>query len=358
MTARDNFPWLLAAIAMLFAGTFAGLTRIGWRIPVISPQLIAQHGPLMITGFLGTLITLERGVALRKRPALLGAVFFAFGGILTVLEAPGDGGKYLTVLGSLVLVVIFMYILQQHSAAYTRVMAAGAVFLLIGSAIWLTGRPVLIAVPWWMAFLILTIAGERLELGRLVALRPSSRRTFNIWITIYGSSVLLSYFFMDVGLRIMGLGMAALALWHLRFDVARKTVRKPGLTRFIAVCMLSGYVWLLLGGILYMAFGRELGGLRYDAQLHAVFLGFVFSMIFGHAPIIFPAILGKEIQFNRFFYAHYGLLQFSLLVRIAGDLLLQPVLRQWGGMLNGIALLFFLVNTVVAILFIPARRSQ
>jgi len=35
----------------------------------------------------------------------------------------------------------------------------------------------------------------------------------------------------------------------------------------------------------------------YDAFLHAVLLGFVFAMIFGHAPIIFPAVLGIRIPF-------------------------------------------------------------
>jgi hypothetical protein len=28
------------------------------------------------------------------------------------------------------------------------------------------------------------------------------------------------------------------------FDIARRTVRQSGVTRFIAVCLLSGYVWL------------------------------------------------------------------------------------------------------------------
>ena len=354
MNARDNVPWLAAAILMLVTGTFAGLVRIGWRIPAVSPGIVFEHGPLMITGFLGTLITLERGVALRKRSAMLGAVFFAIGGVLAAFEISATASRVMVLLGSISLVAIFVMILRQHNAAHTRVMAAGAGFLLIGSLVWLSGRPVLSAVPWWMAFLVLTIAGERLELGRLLALSPRSKQVFNIAVLVYGGGVLLGYYFLDAGLRLMGGGMVGLAIWHLRYDIARKTIRKPGLTRFIAVCMLSGYAWLLLGGLLYIGFGLEMGGLYYDAQLHSVFLGFVFSMIFGHAPIIFPAILGREIRFHWRFYGHYAFLQASLFVRLAGDLLLQPDLRRWGGMLNGIALLFFLLNTVAALL--PGRK--
>ena len=65
-----------------------------------------------------------------------------------------------------------------------------------------------------------------------------------------------------------------------------------GLTRFIAVC-LSGYVWLGVGGVLTWYFAGILAGPYYDAMLHTVFVGFVFAMIFGHAPIILPAILSR-----------------------------------------------------------------
>ena len=54
---------LLAALALL-AGLWAGLLRLGWQLPPLSLRLPAQHGPLMVTGFPGTLISPERAVAL------------------------------------------------------------------------------------------------------------------------------------------------------------------------------------------------------------------------------------------------------------------------------------------------------
>ena len=61
-------------------------------------------------------------------------------------------------------------------------------------------------------------------------------------------------------------------------------------------------------------------GPTYDAMLHTIFLGFVFSMIFAHAPIILPTITGLALPFQNIFYLHAALLHLSLMLRVAGDL--------------------------------------
>jgi branched-subunit amino acid permease len=86
-------------------------------------------------------------------------------------------------------------------------------------------------------------------------------------------------------------------------------------------------------------------GRPYDALLHALFVGFIFSMIFGHAPIIVPAVMGIHIAYRPAFYAHLGLLHVSLTLRVFGDLALWLPGRQWGGLLNALAILLFLANT-------------
>jgi hypothetical protein len=68
-------------------------------------------------------------------------------------------------------------------------------------------------------------------------------------------------------------------------------------------------------------------------------------MIFGHAPMIFPAVLERTIAYGLHFYSHVILLHTSLALRVAADLAGWADLRRWGGMLNGIALLRFLVIT-------------
>lgn len=76
-----------------------------------------------------------------------------------------------------------------------------------------------------------------------------------------------------------------------------------------------------------------MAGSIYDALLHTIFLGFVFSMIFGHAPVIVPAVLGTQVPYTALFYTHLTLLHLSLVMRVMGDLLLWMPLRRWGGLL-------------------------
>lgn len=144
--------------------------------------------------------------------------------------------------------------------------------------------------------------------------------------------------------------MLALSLWFLKNDLATRNIRHPNpLTRYIAVCLCSGFIWLGISGALQLYFGALYAGPFYDAVLHAVFVGFVISMIFGHAPIIFPAILGVPIHFHKAFYGHFILLHLSLLTRILGDLTGQMEIRRLGGLFNEIAIVLFLGMTVFSI---------
>ncbi len=113
--------------------------------------------------------------------------------------------------------------------------------------------------------------------------------------------------------------------------------------RFVAVCLLSGYVWLGVGGVIGLFYGYTYAGPTYDAFLHTVFVGFTFSMIFGHSAIIFPAILMLPVKYSTKFYYPLALLHISLVMRIVGDLALLHQIRLWGSMLNAIAILAFLV---------------
>jgi len=155
-----------------------------------------------------------------------------------------------------------------------------------------------------VGFLILTIADEWLELGRIVRLSRGSEMAFTGAVALFVIGLMLMFWLFNPGMRLVSLGMLALAAWLLRYDVARRTVYKQGLPHYTALCLLAGYFWLAAAGCMGMVFGGVVAGLRYDAVLHAIFLGFVFSMIFDHAPIIFPAVLGLQINFHQFLYAY------------------------------------------------------
>lgn len=345
----QRVPLLAMGMVALLAGLGAGLLRLGWDLPHLPPALAAVHGPLMVSGFLGTLISLERAVALGARWAYAAPLLSGVGGLALIAGLPYQAAQTLILAGSLGLLAIFLAIVQRRPTLHTVIMGFGALAWLMGNLLWLLGWPIHDVVFWWAGFLVVTIAGERLELARLQQL---SRVSQTIFLLILGSllaGLMLMAMSFEWGVRVVGAGLVGLALWLGRHDIARRTVRQAGLTRFIAVSLLSGYVWLGISGLFAVVFGGVPAGPQYDAVLHAFFLGFVFAMIFAHAPIIFPSVLGARMSFRPLFYGHVVLLQATLILRLAGDVTGWLPGRQAGGLLNALALVLFLANTVASL---------
>lgn len=335
-----RIPLMLLAMLTLLPATWAGLVRLGWHLPPVRPALPMMHGPLMVDGFFGTLISLERAVAMGQRWTYLAPLFNGLGGLFLALGVFGKLGPVLLALGSLWLALIFIAVLRKHPTNYMIVMALGSVALLSGNLLWLIGWQVFKIVLWWAGFLVLTIVGERMELSRMV--RPSKVGKWLIYatITIYIVGLVVLLFQYKLGIRIASAGMLGMALWLFRFDIARRTVKQTGLTRFIAVCLLSGYGWMIVSGVIGLFYAGATAGPIYDTMLHAIFLGFVFAMVFGHAPIIFPAVLGLDIQYRKYFYIPLVLLHISLLLRI-GEMAGFGWARLWGGLGNVLAVVLY-----------------
>jgi hypothetical protein len=345
---KQFIPYIaLALLALLFALS-AGLSRIGWLLPTF-PNLTVAHGPLMVSGFLGVLIPLERAVAIRKRWMFAVPVIAGLGWI-SLLIVPFIGGMLLT-LASIGATMILYVMVRREPHIHTITMFAGMCAWVIGNLLWMLGFPIFKIVYLWVAFLVLTIAGERLELSRVLNPGPRQLRIFGISAAALSVGAILSVIDLNSGTRLSGLSMLALSVWFLKNDLATRNIRHPNpLTRYIAICLFSGFIWLGVSGALQLYFGALYAGPFYDAVLHAVFVGFVISMIFGHAPIIFPAILGTPINFSKAFYVHLILLHLSLVLRILADLASQLEVRKLGGLLNGIAILLFLGLTVHSVI--------
>lgn len=369
-----RLPLVAGAIIVLILGMWGGLLRLGWAWPMPGAGAVAFHGPLMVGGFLGTLISLERAVALGRWWTYLSPLAAALGAVCLLVGLPVIAGQVLLLLSSAVLVAVFVRIIRQQPEMFTFTMGSGAVAWTVGNALWVAGWAIPAAVPWWIAFLVLTIVGERLELSRFLPRAPGRQSTFFAATGIYLLGVILSLPWPGLGWAVAGAGMIAMAGWLLRYDLARRTVRGQGLTRFVAACLLSGYFWLALGGglsiyyalvspLLHGAAGTWLtiapmAGPHYDAILHAVLLGFVFVMIFGHAPIIFPAVLGVRMNYYPRFYVHLILLEGSVALRIASDLAGWWDGRSWAGLLNALAIVLFLIQTLTSIRSRKSRHSE
>jgi hypothetical protein len=226
-------PMLMAlSVFGLLMGLWGGLVRLGWLLPLPHSNLVSQHGALMLSGFLGALISLERAVAVERRWAYAAPALAGLGGLTLSLGLPNLMSRSLIVAGSLGLVAIFIFIVQHRPDVAHAIMGAGALLWLVGNVLWLLLAP-----------------------------------QFN-------------------------------------------------------------------------------AGFAYDAMLHIALIGFVFSMIFGHAPVIAPGVLRLPFVYSPLLYGPLALLHLALMMRLMGDALHNAIWRMWGGLFNEIAIVGFLLLAV------------
>lgn len=302
----------------------------------------------MTLGFLGTVISLERAVALRRPLAFVAPAVTGVGAVILAAGLPPQLGIALLTAGGLGFVAISVFMWRLEPRLYTATMGLGALAWPAAGSLWLAGAALPTLVPLLAAFLVLTIVGERLELARLFRLSAAGRALFVLAAGVFAAGVAVSIPMGAPGVRVAGAGATALALWLLRYDIARRTVRQGGSVRYIAICVLVGYVWLGVGGALWLVAGRQVAGFVYDAMLHTVFLGYVMSMVLAHELIVVPAVLRITLPFTHTFYAPLVLLETSLAARIAADLAGSTLLWQWTGLVNVVALVLFAAVTVAS----------
>lgn len=351
-------PLALCAVVSLVWGVWLGLLRIGWALPLPRPEHLILHGPLMVGGFLGTLIGLERAIGIARPWAYGAPVLSGVGALVLIFGPPAHpAGPILITSASLIVCAVFVTIVSRHVNASSVTMLAASGAWAVGNALWTSGFAISRIVFGWIAFLVLTIAGERLELNRLLRPSRSARAAFAACVTVVVVGSAMTIASPTSGVRTLGVGLALLTAWLAFNDVARRTVRQPGVTRYIAICLLTAYVWLGVAAAIAIASGVSESGFVHDALLHAIFLGFAITMVFGHAPIVFPAVTGLSMPFTAAFYIPYTLLQASVVVRVCGDLVDDLAqYRSWGGLLNAIALLVFVMT--VAVSLATRKRSR
>jgi hypothetical protein len=343
-------PLLVLGLASLVTGVFAGLARLGVDVPAFAAAHAGSHAALMIGAFFGTVICLERAVALGGVWPFLGPAAAGVGGVLMLAGAPLAGSQALLALAAAVLLAGGVVVVRRQVALFTVMLAVGAACWLLGNLAWIATGTVHAAVPLWLAFLVLTIAGERLELTRFLPARPSAAPSFVAVSALILAGAALAPLHANLGHGLFALGLLAMAAWLLVFDIARHNARQHGLTRFIAICLLSGYLWLAVGALAGVGGGLAAGHALHDIAMHAVTLGFVFAMVFGHAAIIFPAVLKVKIPYHPAFYVPLALLHASLALRVAGGLAELPALRAWGGVANALTLAVFIATMIVSVI--------
>lgn len=345
---------LAAPVALLLAGVLlsglgGGLLRAGVALPgLLSAALpvpaAALHAALMIGGFFGSVIGVERAVALKWRPAWA-APLASVAGAWTLLAGAVAAGTWLLVLASAAFVLASGLIVQRQRAAHTALLALAALCWLGGNLRFALGGFDDATLAAWFAFLVLTIAAERLEMARLMRHQPIAQASCFAIVALLLAALPLTALAPRAGGLLYGFALMALAGWLGLYDIARRTVHTLGLARYMAVCLLGGYAWLGVAGAAWAAMAMGLP--TRDAALHALGLGFIVSMVMGHAPVILPAVTGLKLHFAPVFYAPLALLHASLLLRLAGGLA-QPAWRAAGATLNALAIASFALTAVWA----------
>ncbi|WP_324784963.1 hypothetical protein [Streptomyces sp. H51] len=344
-TGAGRAVLLVPAGIALLAGLDAALLLLGLPAPVRADRLPRVHGMLMVLGFAGTLVALERAVALGRRWGHLSPLFLGAGGLLLLTPADLRVGKSLLVLGTAVLCVLYLRFWRRQPGPALLAQAAGALAGLGAALLWLGGLDVPRLLPWLAAFLVLTIAGERLELARVALLAPRTEQAFLACVGAVLTGTVATLLWPAPGTLLLAAALLALVAWLTAHDVARRTLRATGLPRFSAACLLAGYAWLALAGALWLLDGPITDGSRYDAVVHCVFLGFVISMIMAHAPVILPAVLRRPLPYHPVLAVPAWLLHLSLALRVlVGDLRDSTLAWRTGGVLDIVAVLLFVAT--------------
>ena len=325
-------PFVLLAVISLFLGLWTGLNRIGWNFAMLPANM--HHGAMMVGGFLGSLIAIEKIIPLKKKILFLIPLLSVSAVLFFFLNEPKFSFILLVVASAALCFVFLYYFLREKNLIF--------LLMVLGSACWLTGNLMLLtrnfyplAFPWWMGFILLIITAERLELMNFLPVSRSKKKLLVVFLILYLSGVLFS--FHGPGHKISGSALIAISLWLMRYDIIGLSIHKPGLHGFVSTALLSGYTGMLFTGIFLLALDNQ--ALSYDATVHTFFLGFAFSMIFAHGPIILPGVLGLSAKpFHKILYLWLFFLQLSWIIRIAGDILLNFEIRKVSGMMTALTI--------------------
>lgn len=338
------------AVASLLVAVEAGLDRL--NVGVVPAEAgRAAHGALMVNGFVGTVISLERARASHRWWAYLVPLASGMGATILLLFHQG-AGQVLFVAAALGLAALMTWFWRLQPQLPLLLVVAGALAWAGGGVTWIATGNVIRAVPWWGAFLVLTILGERLELTRFARRSTAPARGAAALMAV---ALALSAWDWEAGVRVLGVAFAITAAWLLWADTARRTISRGGLARYAGAALLAAYAWLLVAGLTLAV--RGLLGPSYDATLHALFVGFVIGAIFAHGPIILPALTGRGVTFTPLLPAALAVLHASVALRVAASILEEPAWRQAAGAMHAVAFALYIAGMAGGVL-LHARAER
>lgn len=318
----------------LFIGTVGGWIRLGYiALPIASAAM--SHGLLMVGGFMGTLICLERSMVMKNKAWLLAPLLGLVASSLFIAGYEELGMYFLTLESVGLFLVIYIQTIKDKLPEL-MVMCLGAICWLIGNILVVKTGFVPVGTTWWIGFVLLKIVGERLEFGKCLPNRRWSKAFLYTLLTVFFTGLTVP--FHEGGNWVLGMCAVFMGLWLLRFDIARISVRKSGYHRYVGLALIIGYVWLVMFGLVLCLMDNH--PYFYDLFLHTFFLGFAFSMVWAHAPVILATVFkSSQAIFHPILWPIWSLFQITLIGRMLSGLLMIAEGRSWFGVFNGWVLL-------------------
>ncbi|GAU87065.1 hypothetical protein [Bosea sp. BIWAKO-01] len=355
MPARPAFeahwrrPLLLLCLLALVSGLSGGLSLLGWPLPAGETHG-ALHGPLLICGLFGTLLAWKRALDAGDRWALLAPALSGGGTLALLAGMPLALGAGAFVLSAAVLCLAAFVIMLREPSVSTALVELAAISWLVGNLSWFLGNPAADHAGWWLILFVLNVASERMA-------GPGAKgQALREVAVLFAAGLLLSGaqngLVSENGAILFGLGLLTLAGLFLHQDVTERDLRRSGRARFAALSMLLGNLWLGIAGAVLVA--QSGGALGYGLSLHVLLIGFLFSLGFGHALIIMPAVSRRRVIYRPLMYLPLAALHLSLAVRVAGEVAGWPDLRAWSGLATLMALTGFALCVLAAA---SAKRS-
>ncbi|MDO5049401.1 MAG: hypothetical protein Q4D87_05915 [Actinomycetaceae bacterium] len=335
---------LLTGGASLLIGLNLALNLIAVWAPIPAHTDASLHGQIMTLGFLGTLITLERVVALRSRTLLIAPLSLGIGSILLLTPHP-QWGQSLQIIGMAGLLLTYIKLTKRDLSNALAIQIIGSIAGLAAATLWALGAQTHTLIPLISTFIVLTILGERVELARISLTLRAERLAFALSALLMATSLAL---LAGAPSEIYATNLLLITAWLTKHDIARRMATVPGLPRYSATNMLLATAWLGLGSLTWLLTGPLATSSAYDSIVHAILLGYGMSMIFAHAPIILPAVLKLPLPYHPLAWIPTIALNLGILIRFYANVRSYPTSWQIGATLTVIAILLFLAASIYA----------
>lgn len=351
---------ILGALCFLFA-IFLGIWRIavtrGFNLPPI-PESWPPHGEIMLGGFLASLIMFERMIALPINGLIWVPYVYATSALMLHSGNPFARYIHFAALAGWLLHRWFAY---RKFHRWEKPLIESVAFVTLTSALMYPGgfvaRPEVALQG--LAFPIAVIAVERLEMSFLIKKTGSRLVLIGLigWCLLWNA---LSWRGIP-NLSVMGfitlLLVASIAFYDATLRVAQKQI--DGIHKFLRSALMLSYVWLFLAGLTMTASSQISSAIFKDVLFHLIGLGFIFTMILGHAPLILSATLG-ELSSKRIPLIPFILFQLGTLLRILGDFALMKSVPfwQWTGWISGLIHMISFFGYIATLLFYIRTRNK